>query len=154
MEPKDQIKSTVDIEAYARDRYGLSFDRKGWTHCPFSENHNNGDATASLHHNRERSLICCFSQGCFGEKGVDIYGFEMTMGSVDFRTALVSLSEYSGIPLKGQPRETTIMTQKTTATFDYQDEDGNLLYQILRKEPGKGGRDKDFVIRQPNGKSG
>ena len=41
------------------------------------------------------------------------------------------------------------------ATFyPYCDEAGKLLYETVRLEPGRGGRDKDFRQRQPDGKGG
>jgi len=40
------------------------------------------------------------------------------------------------------------------ATYDYPDEQGNLLFQIVRKEPGKNGHGKEFLIRQPDGNGG
>ena len=154
MEPKEKMKSTINLEDLARERYGLDFDQQGRTNCPFDGKHNNGDADPSLHLDRERGLIRCFSQGCFGEKGVDIFGLVQTMDQVNFLTALHTLSEYSGIALNGHHGKTKTLKQQITAVFDYQDEDGNLLYQILRKEPGNNDRSKDFTIRQPNGKGG
>lgn len=44
--------------------------------------------------------------------------------------------------------------QKIVGTWDYHGPDGNVLYQVVRKEPGKHGRKKDFVQRQPDGKGG
>ena len=43
---------------------------------------------------------------------------------------------------------------RIVATYDYCNEDRDLLYQIVRKEPGKNGRAKDFSIRRPNGNGG
>jgi len=40
---------------------------------------------------------------------------------------------------------------KITATYDYQDEDGVLRFQVCRIEPGKDGRKKDFRQRMPDG---
>jgi hypothetical protein len=40
--------------------------------------------------------------------------------------------------------------QECTAKYHYRDEAGKLLYMTLRMEPGRGGRDKDFVQRRPN----
>src|SRR5690349_1890461 len=34
-----------------------------------------------------------------------------------------------------------------TATYTYADERGNLLYQVVRREPGRDGRKKDFLQR-------
>lgn len=40
--------------------------------------------------------------------------------------------------------------QEIVARYDYRDESGTLLYQTLRLEPGRGGRDKEFQQRRPN----
>lgn len=39
--------------------------------------------------------------------------------------------------------------QEITARYQYRDENGKLLYQTIRLEPGRGGRDKDFRQRRP-----
>lgn len=38
---------------------------------------------------------------------------------------------------------------RIVATYDYRDEQGRVLYQTVRREPGKGGRKKDYRQRQP-----
>ena len=43
---------------------------------------------------------------------------------------------------------------KIIATYDYTDEQGNLLYQTVRLEPGCDGKKKDFFQRKPNGSGG
>jgi Protein of unknown function (DUF3987) len=43
---------------------------------------------------------------------------------------------------------------RIVATFDYTDENGKLLYQAVRREPGEHGARKDFRQRQPDGKGG
>lgn len=44
--------------------------------------------------------------------------------------------------------------QQIVAEYDYRGENGDLLYQIVRKEPGKNGRKKDFSIRRLDGAGG
>ncbi len=39
---------------------------------------------------------------------------------------------------------------RITATYDYTDEAGELLYQTVRREPGRDGRKKDFSQRRPD----
>jgi hypothetical protein len=45
-------------------------------------------------------------------------------------------------------------TPQIVATYDYRDEEGQLLYQSLRYEPGFDGEPKTFRQRRPNGKGG
>jgi hypothetical protein len=40
------------------------------------------------------------------------------------------------------------------AEYNYTDEAGDLLYQVLRYEPGRNGRKKDFSQRYPDGRGG
>ena len=42
--------------------------------------------------------------------------------------------------------------QEVTARYKYRDEAGALLYETVRLEPGRGGRDKDFRQRRPRGR--
>jgi hypothetical protein len=43
---------------------------------------------------------------------------------------------------------------EVTACYDYTDEHGQLLYQVVRIEPGRNGNKKDFKQRRPDGKGG
>mgnify|MGYP000881538557 CR=1 FL=1 len=43
---------------------------------------------------------------------------------------------------------------RVVASYKYTDQHGATLFTIERIEPGRGGRAKDFVARQPNGKAG
>lgn len=42
------------------------------------------------------------------------------------------------------------ITQAVTERYPYRDESGVLLYETVRLEPGRGGRDKDFYQRRPD----
>lgn len=44
--------------------------------------------------------------------------------------------------------------QEIVARYDYRDEAGQILYQTVRLEPGRGGRDKDFRQRRPKAGGG
>jgi hypothetical protein len=65
----------------------------------------------------------------------------MALSGTDFKTAVADVEGIVGrIPQKTNP--------KIVATYDYCDEHGNLLYQVLRYEP------KTFKQRRPDGKGG
>ena len=51
-------------------------------------------------------------------------------------------------------KEVKESASKITATYPYEDEDGVLRFQVVRLEPGKEGRAKDFRQRVPDGKGG
>ena len=57
---------------------------------------------------------------------------------------------------KNKPTSKTTSNQKPkiTATYDYLDADGALLFQVCRFEPGKNGKKKSFSQRRPDGKGG
>lgn len=67
---KDEIKRRVSIEQVLT-HYGSPPNAKGIFHCPFPENHHNGDnnPSGSIFDDRAK----CHSQGCLGEKGSDIF---------------------------------------------------------------------------------
>ena len=166
------LKSQIDPEAFVRDRYNLAFDEKGWSRCPSAERHNNGDANPSFRLDRTSGYFRCWSQGCYGDRGVDLIGFVMKMEGVDFRTATQIVKDWArmdGHPAKQQPVHSERQPgrndlcscgsgkkykkccggpKRIVAQFDYLDENGDLLYQILRMEP------KDFRARYPDGKGG
>ncbi len=148
-----ELKLRLNIEDVARD-YGLTFDPKGWTRCHFSERHAHGDSNPSLHLDRERQRITCHSQKCFGEDGADVVDLVKILDKINTGAAVRKLAEKAGMgEMNGKARKGSAQPrQLIVATFDYKDEFGNLLYQIVRKEPGKNGRSKDFGVRQPDGK--
>jgi hypothetical protein len=52
------------------------------------------------------------------------------------------------------PKKKREFESKITATYDYEDEDRAVRFQVVRLEPGRGGAKKDFRQRQPDGKGG
>ena len=51
-------------------------------------------------------------------------------------------------------KEVKESASRITATYNYEDEDGVLRFQVVRLEPGKEGRAKDFRQRVPDGNGG
>jgi hypothetical protein len=95
-------------------------DKKGWytALCPFHDDRNHPNLRF-----RETGFRCF---AC-GEKG-----------------GIKKLALKLGI----QPGERTKMEKQIKDTYDYKDEKGNLLYQVVRYEP------KDFKQRRPDGNGG
>lgn len=88
--------------------------------CPFPKNHTNGDAHPSArYHTKKWAWIC----DVCGGKG--------------FWTDLCDLL---GVTRPDEP--------EFAATYPYQDEDGQLLFEVVRKVP------KKFVQRRPAGRGG
>jgi hypothetical protein len=136
---KEAVRAAINLEELANE-YGIEFDQSGRAKCPFPENHHNGDANPSLRLDRKKGRIQCFSQNCFGKSGSDLFGFYGAMEGVDFPTSLKQLAERVGLVSAQNP-------QVIKAEFEYRDIEGALLYQVVRREPGKQGRKKDFVER-------
>ncbi len=112
--------------------------------CCFRE-----EKTPSLSVNMHTGQYYCF--GC-GAKGDLFTMYAWANGLTlpgDFPKVLTGMAQDFGI---NGTKPT--LKQTVTARYDYQDESGNLLYQIERLEPGKNGKKKDFLIRRPDGKGG
>ena len=128
---KETILRSLPIKTYyEREVPTIRWNGKeGMALCPFHE-----DSKPSLSVNPETGVYFC--HGC-GEKG-NIFDFHMSRHTLSFPDALKELAVFAGI---AEPQE-----KKIVATYDYTDEAGALLYQVVRYEP------KDFRQRQPNGK--
>jgi DNA primase len=81
----------------------------------------------------------CHSQ-C--QRGWDILGLEMDLTNVDFVKAKNAVFGLIGRPLPDYQDRDVI------AAYDYTDEQGKLLYQVVRKYP------KKFAQRKPDGEGG
>lgn len=90
----------------------------------------------------------------------DAIEFVRKLRNCDFPTAVSELADHAGIKEpkdknRSQPKsKSSPVKQKITATYDYRDETGKLIFQSVRFEPGKGGRDKEFKQRRPGKKGG
>jgi len=88
--------------------------------CPFPENHNNGDTSPSARYSPAKAVWCC--DVCGGKGGWS------------------NLCDLLGVR---RERDSEI-----AARYSYTDEDGRLLFQVVRKIP------KKFVQRRPDGNGG
>jgi len=148
-----RLKTLNPIEDVARE-HGITFNERGWGCCPFGDRHTNGDANPSLHLDRKKQRVRCESQNCFNG-AVDVVGLVMRMQGLDFKTACQKLEQRAGLSNgNGHTPKAAPGGQRIVATYDYKDETGKQLFQVLRKEPGKGGRDKDFDARRPDDSGG
>jgi hypothetical protein len=109
--------------------------------CLFPENHNNQDATPSMDLYEDR--VFCRSQGCFGDKGADIFEVVGLMegGITDFAAQKAKVEEMFNLQDK-------TFKKSIDQVYDYQDETGAVLFQTIRYAP------KDFRQRRPDGKGG
>jgi hypothetical protein len=133
----EEIKGKVLIEDLVR-HYGGTVNAKGEARCLFPVRHAHGDARPSM--TVKNGIAKCWSQGCFGEKGVDIFGLVGVMEQLaSFAEQKRRVCEIAG--LNGH-------AWQIACTYDYVDEQGTILFQTVRYVP------KDFRQRRPDGQGG
>ena len=106
---------------------------------------NNGDlrTTCPIHNGKDNNFSIDVGSGmsfCHSQcsRGWDMIGLEMELGGLDFIRAKAKVFELVGRPLPSwQERD-------IEATYDYTDEKGQLLYQVVRKAG------KKFMQRRPD----
>lgn len=150
-----ELKTRVDAAAFARSRYGIVLDSHGKGRCPHPERHSNGDANPSFQ--LHKGNFKCWSQGCFGEKGVDVFGLVEELDGVRLTEAKRVVEEYaggSGGSLPGEPgaddrgsapKPVLEGPRRVTARYEYLDRAGDLRYTVARSEGG--GKPKSFRIK-------
>ena len=128
-----------EVAAYYRTRLPkLSLRGSQWrTACPV---HNGKRDSFAV--DPETGRAHCHSECA---RGWDIPGLEQELSNCDFKTALGHIEAVIGRALSSNGLQNQ---RQIAATYDYQGEDGALLFQVLRYEP------KDFRQRRPDGKGG
>jgi len=125
--------SSKQYELYYRTRLAgsiITTDKNGLVAtCPFHE-----DNKPSLAISTKRGVWKC--RGC--GKGGGMILFEQSIQCVDPTTACKNIAEIVGVNL------TDVERRRLEATYDYRDEHGKLLYQVLRYQP------KDFRAQRPD----
>ena len=99
--------------------------------CPFHDDHH-----PSLQINPANGLWNCFA--C--KQGGDVFDFVMRRECLGFPEALTLVGGKIGL--------TQSPLSQIIVCYDYTDEQGNLLYQVVRKQP------KSFYQRHPDGNNG
>lgn len=139
---KNELKRAINFDRYYHDQLGESQGRvaDGWKFfCPF-------------HSDRKTPNLFVGNDGrvkCFAcDEGGDIFWFHQKNNGIStFPETVNDLArKYASHLLNGsgngQPN------RKIIEEYDYKDEAGNLLFQVIRYEP------KDFRQRVPDGKGG
>ncbi len=115
-----------DVWRKLESRGGMKAHSTGWlTKCPA---HNDTNESLSVRKSDRGSMLLYCQGGCETKDVVAALGFTM--------------SDLFADPMR---RKTA---PRISATYDYIDEDGVLLYQSVRMEP------KDFRVRSPDGNGG
>jgi replicative DNA helicase len=119
--------------------------------CPFHK-----EQTPSFTVTPGKHTFYCF--GC--QAGGDVFSFiQRIEGLPSFGDAVKRVAEISGMdttsteasaPHAESVRHDKPIQSKVTATYPYVDEQGELLYEVQRIEPGRSGKAKDFRQRRPH----
>ena len=138
---KNEILSNFDFHAFYRPEikgFKVSKNNKQATGlCPFHD-----DSKPSFSVNLNNGVFNCF--GC-SEKG-SVFDFLMKRDKIDFKTSMSNLAKIAGIKIPQNRKPLTKKSSKPLATYNYKDENGNLLFQVCRFDP------KAFKQRRPNPK--
>ncbi|MDA8103910.1 MAG: AAA family ATPase [Nitrospiraceae bacterium] len=135
MSGKQEIIDRLDKRSFyssALPSLKVNGSETGQALCPWHE-----DTNPSLSIDLKTGVFKCF--GC-SKKG-SIFDFYMERHSVDYKTAFNALAQEAGLSIQESPR-------KIVKTYDYTNEAGVLLFQVVRYEP------KTFRQRRPDGKNG
>ncbi len=113
------------------ENYGGSLNARGKGGCLFPEKHTHGDRDPSM--TCANGRVRCWSQGCFGEHGVDIFELVGIMENIEgFSDQKRRVLEIGGlVSNNGTPRERQIIRR-----YRWIDPNGNVAWH-LRWEPGK-----------------
>lgn len=132
---RDEVISRADIYAIINARTPLVKQGRDWAAlCPFHD-----ERTPSFTVTPEKRLFFCHGCGAGGS----VVDFVMRFDGLEFPAALDRVASEAGVqkPEKPQPKPRA----KIVKTYDYIDENGELVYQVCRMEP------KDFRQRRPDG---
>ncbi|MEX5215306.1 MAG: AAA family ATPase [Nitrospiraceae bacterium] len=131
------IKARLSVDAVL-SHYGSTPDAQHRWSCLFPERHTNRDRHHSVTIATGRAT--CWSQKCF--ESADVFELIRLKEQCGFAEAKQRAAELAGLGGNGQA------TRRIVATYDYVDEAGGLLFQVVRFEP------KDFRQRRPDGHGG
>lgn len=141
----EALKASVALDRVIGQYLELKQQGPHWVaRCPFHQ-----ERTPSFTVTPEKGIWKCFGCGANG----DAITFIERMENVPFQEAVQRLADGAGWYNSAAPKRANAAAaapqpqSKITAVYKYLDEDGKLLYEICRIEPGKNGRLKDFLQR-------
>lgn len=137
-----EILTTAGISADLLDGRGYPCPKCGGT-----------DRFAAHKDVADRGAVIC--RGCFAKGGGDGIATVAWFRDISNGEAIRWIAEYLGLT---EPATTTPPTAngkpRIVATYQYRDEEGHLLFQVVRREPGADGKPKDFRQRRAKPKGG
>lgn len=144
MYDKQEVLETLDNRAfYLSELPSLKFNGQGPDEgkalCPF-----HADQEPSLSVNVASGKWYCHACG----EGGDVFTFLQKRFSLSFPEAVTAAAERAGMDPRKASTKSNKAPAKVVETYDYSDENGELLFQVCRMEP------KSFFQRRPDGKGG
>lgn len=142
MDIKERVRQASDIVEVVREFVKLKKRGKTWAGlCPFHQ-----ETNPSFNVYPETQRFKCF--GC--DEAGDVFKFIQLHKSLTFPQALRYLADRARISIPSKkPKKKPKRVPKPTAIYDYKDEKGELLSQVLRFD-----WNKTFLQRQPDGQGG
>ena len=129
----------VDLRSFLERFYGLTFNAKGFTHCPFHQPDRNPSFKVTQENGRGGQWFDFHCQNEGGNFSGDIISFVMKKEVVSFLEASKKIEEFEGLekPIIRTPTKTAseykkIQDSDILRTFHYHDKEGNILYQKVR----------------------
>lgn len=95
----------------------------------------------------DREVGALFCNQCFNKKNGDGLAALAWLRDWDFATTIKELAKYLGTDQS--TKACGEVQPQIVASYSYTDEQGKLLYQVCRREPGAHGEKKDFIQRRP-----
>jgi hypothetical protein len=136
------IKTRYTVESYFR-AHGSTQDAQGRWRCLCANRHHNGDADHSC--TIQEGWVRCWSQGCFGDKGADIFAVVGVIEHLpDFKDQKRRVMELAGVASNGAAN-----ICKVRRAYRWEDAEGNIAYKIRWDREGK---DKCSWARDPEGR--
>lgn len=128
----------VEGAGVALKRSGAQYNGK----CPFHE-----DSSPSFSVNGDKGVFHCF--GC--DVAGDVFDFiGLHEGITGFADKVRRVADLCGAVVTEQA-PAPVGPPRLVKTYPYTDENGKLLYEVCRYEPGPDGQRKTFKQRRPNG---
>ncbi len=129
----------VDLRSFLGRFYSLTFNSKGFTHCPFHQPDNKPSFKVTQDNGRGGQWFDFHCQGERESFSGDIISFVMKKEGISFMEASQKIEEFEGLqkptirtPTKTASEYKEIQDSDILRTFHYHDKEGNILYQKVR----------------------
>ncbi|MBI5571146.1 MAG: hypothetical protein HY914_14475 [Desulfomonile tiedjei] len=142
-----RVKDAIHFDDLFRELYPDRYRPESNSYCPF---HDDANASFAVYQDHGFCHAGC-TPGTNGARNFDIFSLYQRSKDVDFAQALRELSERAGLSTNGKQNLGELLD-----TYDYHDEDGNVVYKSRKYRTTNKDGDPDKTFRQyrvtPDGK--